>query len=229
MSNPAGEAEMSAKRSPVSSAQLIKQKEEAEARLDSLRQKQVDALDEGREPEHDSEIGILNERLTAIDKAIARAEAREEETRKRTEAAAQADNLQANADKIAASERAYLEAVQKLEKHLAPTRDILVEIKSISGELFSSIARATRESNVPTFDHQNVSQRISREIGLFLSGVGVSGYYGVLQWMPEGGEVGGMAEKEKQYISGATLTAQRRLAAQIDQLRRLADGVSDDE
>lgn len=220
---------MSAKKSPVSSAQLIKQKEEAEARLDSLRQKQVDALDEGREPEHDSEIGILNERLTAIDKAIARAEAREEETRKRTEAAAQADNLQANADKIAASERAYLEAVQKLEKHLAPTRDILIEIKSISGELFSLIARAMRESNVPTFDHQNVSQRISREIGLFLSGVGVSGYYGVLQWMPEGGAAGGMAEKEKQYISGATLTAQRRLAAQIDQLLRLADGVSDDE
>lgn len=220
---------MSVKKAPISSAQLRQQKQEAENRLDSLRQDQVDALEEGRTFEHNSEIVEIIERIAALDKAIARAEAREEETRKRTEAAAQADNLQANADKIAASERAYLEAVQKLEKHLAATRDILVEIKSISGELFSSIARATRESNVPTFDHQNVSQRISREIGLFLSGVGVSGYYGVLQWMPEGDVSGGMVEKEKQYISGATLTAQRRLAAQIDQLRRLADGVSDDE
>ncbi len=62
----------------VSSASLIDQKRSAETRLDELRQAQVDALELGEEFEHNNEILLINEHLAALDKAIVRAQRREQ-------------------------------------------------------------------------------------------------------------------------------------------------------
>jgi hypothetical protein len=61
----------------ISSAELTRQKSEAERRLGELRQQQVDDIESGAEFEHSSEILLLNERVAALDTAIDRAEQRE--------------------------------------------------------------------------------------------------------------------------------------------------------
>lgn len=87
---------MSIKVSPVSSNFLKNQRKEAEQRIDDLRQQQVDALEQGLEFEHNSEILIVSERIAALDRAIARAvqrERAEEERRERTEARADIETM----------------------------------------------------------------------------------------------------------------------------------------
>ncbi len=139
---------MSTKKAPVSSAQLIRQKQEAEARLDSLRQQQVDALEEGREPAHDSEIGMVNERLAALEKAIARAEVREEEARQRQALIDVRERAETLASQIKEAEAKRLDTLAAMqaafEKVLRLRRDLIMQgqqVDAINREILPFLAR----------------------------------------------------------------------------------------
>ncbi len=220
---------MSSKKAPVSSAQLIQQKQEAEARLDSLRQQQVDALEEGRDFPHSSEFVTLNERMAALDKAIARAEAREEEEEKRVAAAADADGLQAKLDKIKDGERVYLDAVKRVAEIMPQVIDALRRIKDIASPMYNSISAATKQGHVPVFDYTNVEMRLARYIGMYLGQVSRAGFYGSMLWPPERDESGEMVAQEFATVTGAVHQAEQLLNQQIAELRRLAAGGADAE
>ncbi|NTF62093.1 hypothetical protein G6L91_11505 [Agrobacterium rhizogenes] len=106
---------MSVKKAPVSSAQLRQQKREAEYRLDSLRQDQVDALEEGRAFEHNSEIVEIIERIAALDKAIARAEAREDGERARQALVDAREKAESLAIQISEAEVKRLDTVAEMQ------------------------------------------------------------------------------------------------------------------
>ncbi len=220
---------MSTKKAPVSSAQLIKQKQEAEARLNSLRQDQVDALEEGRDFPHSNEFVTLNERIAALDKAIARAEEREEKEYQRAAAADQADTLQAQLDKIKAGERLYLDSVKRVGEVMPQIVEALQQIGGLASPMYSAIRAATKEDHVPTFDNTNIEMRLAAQIGRYLAQVSHRGSYGRMHWPFEGDVVGDMVATEAAEISGSVRHAEKIINAQIDQLRRIADGALDAE
>ncbi|WP_318855367.1 hypothetical protein RWA01_15810 [Sinorhizobium meliloti] len=106
---------MPAPKSPISSANLRQQKEEAEARLEALRQDQVDAIEEGRDFQHNNEILVVNERLAALDKAIARAERREAAEEARLERAAQREEVRRQQEALTTAEQTYLDLLANSE------------------------------------------------------------------------------------------------------------------
>ncbi|WP_412063759.1 hypothetical protein [Rhizobium sp. SYY.PMSO] len=128
---------MSTKKAPVSSAQLIEQKQEAEAQLDTLRQQQVDALEEGRDFPHSSEFVTLNERMAALDKAIARAEAREDQERQRQALIDVRERAETLASQIKEAETKRLDTLAAMQATFNKTLDLRRQLIAQGDQIYA--------------------------------------------------------------------------------------------
>lgn len=128
---------MTSQKPPISSTVLKRQKVEATARLDDLRQQQVDALEQGEDFQHNSEILLISERIAALDKAIDRAEKREAAEAERLSRAQERDRLLGIKDDWLKTQAEYLDLFTEAEEALTKTAALFRAIDQKAEELYS--------------------------------------------------------------------------------------------
>lgn len=123
---------MPAMKSPITSTALRSQQRETKARLEALRQAQVEALEEGRTFEHNNEILVEMEKLAAFEKAIARAEEREELQRNKLARQASRSEAAATIELIKETEAARLTALSGVETAMNSLIDAIAQFEAQS-------------------------------------------------------------------------------------------------
>lgn len=129
---------MSTPKPPLSSGNLKQQRDEVEARLEALRQEQVDALEQGSDFKHNNEILIINEQLAALDKAIARAIHREAEEDARRARSEQCDAARRQQDVLKEAEKAYLNVLADAERAAAELVSLLQTVDARSSDMYQA-------------------------------------------------------------------------------------------
>lgn len=205
---------MSAPKSPISSTNLRQQKEQAEARLEALRQDQVDAIEEGRDFQHNNEILVVNERLAALDKAIARAERREAAEEARLERAAQRQEVRRQQQALTTAEQAYLDLLTETEKTANELVRLLQSVHAQSGELYRAgigardfLRRHDQPSDEPNeMSGPNLDDRLSHYLSSTLCGLrpksNASDRLGQIVWQSVRPMSTSWVEAERRALSG---------------------------
>ncbi|RVL05650.1 hypothetical protein [Sinorhizobium meliloti] len=163
---------MSAKSSPLSSIALKQQKTEAEAQLDALRQQQVEALERGEDFQHDNNIGIVKERIAALDKAIERAQKREADEEARRERADARNEIERLKTDHQADLDEYLALLEEAEKHFAAAGRALTSIERKGAVLYQSAARIAtfvRRHGLQTDEPSEFTSNLPTRIGGYVS------------------------------------------------------------
>ncbi len=153
----------------LSSEDLKQQVTEAQQRLDALRHEQVEALEEGREFEHNSEILLVSERIDALTKAVTRAEKREAEARESRIRELQRRRLLQLKDKAELIIESRDEALLKVQVAMHAATDALKTFMKANDELATMVGHSKpifAQHGVPCeefsiFAAGNVHQRIS--------------------------------------------------------------------
>ena len=153
----------------LSSDDLKRQTAEAEQRLNALRQEQVEALEEGREFEHNSEIMLVSERIDALTKAVTRAERREAEARESRIRDLQRRRLLQLKDKAEQIVESRDDALLQVQAAMRTATDALKTFMKANDELSTMVGHSKpifEQHGVPCdefsiFHPGNVHQRIS--------------------------------------------------------------------
>lgn len=197
---------MPANKSPLSSRQLRDQKTLAETRLDELRQEQVVALEQGQDFKNNNEILFLNEKLAALDKAIARAEERETKEAHRLQLVNTRSRALHLVDEIQRRESDRLEAVAAVEAAVRATVDAIVRYQEQAKRSRESCSAAAAFYNTQPEDFRRLKhiiysssdiavpelggQRLSNRLGDYMAstlselidGSNSGGLYGATVW-----------------------------------------------
>ncbi|RVG92103.1 hypothetical protein [Sinorhizobium meliloti] len=205
---------MPAPKSPISSTDLRQQKKGAEARLEALRQEQVDAIEEGSDLPHNNEILVVNERLAALDKAIARAERREAAEEARRERAEQRDEVRRQQEALQTSEQVYLDLLADAEKATGELVRLLRSVDAHSRELYRIGIGARdflRRHGQPSDEPNELSgPNLSDRLGSYLSstlcdirrGTNAPDRLGMVTWQNVAPMNTSWAEAEKRALAG---------------------------
>ncbi|YCI03319.1 hypothetical protein M1D34_03560 [Ensifer sp. D2-11] len=199
--------------SKPSESSARKQQEEAEARLETLRQDQVDAIEEGRDFQHNNEILIVNERLAALDKAIARAERREAAEEARLQRAAQREEVRRQQEALTTAEQTYLDLLTETEKTASELVRLLQSVHAQSGQLYrvgigarDFLRRHDQPSDEPKMSGPNLDDRLSHYLSSTLCGLrpksNASNRLGQIVWQSVRPMSTSWVEAERRALSG---------------------------
>lgn len=164
---------MSSQKKRLSSQDLKAQKQQAESKLDELRQQQVEALEEGREFEHNSEILLVSERIDALTKAVERADKREQQAREQEIIDLERKRLIQIRDKALSLQEKRVEALADAEVAMASVVESLKRFLGASDDIAATMVKATpilERHNVQFSEIQDFSQpNVHARAGSYLS------------------------------------------------------------
>ena len=164
---------MSSQKKRLSSQDLKAQKQQAESKLNELRQQQVDALEEGRDFEHNSEILLVSERIDALTKAVDRAEKREQQAREQEIIDLERKRLLQIRDKALTLQEKRVEALDDADAAMASVVEALRRFLTASEDIAATMVKATpilERHNVQFSELQDFSQpNVHARAGSYLS------------------------------------------------------------
>lgn len=203
---------MSSKVTLVSSDDLKAQKVAAEERLDALRHEQVAALEEGRDFEHNGEILLVSERIDALQKAVERAEKREDEQRELRIRQLERQRLEQINSKSNAIMEKRVEALLEAETAMHQTLGAVRRFLKANADLVKMMQHAQpifERHSVPSqefseFGVGNVHNRLSLYLSSAFESLGLNqNHLGQITWHSNPGVSGSWNENETGSISGA--------------------------
>lgn len=195
----------------LSSEDLKQQTAEAQQRLDKLRQEQVEALEEGREFEHNSEILLVSERIDALTKAVSRAETREEEARAQRIRDLERQRLEQIKGKSQALIEERVVALQEAETAMYQTIGSMLRFLKANEDLIAMMQHAQPifdRHGVPSqefgeFGIGNVHNRLSLYLSSAFETLGLNhNHLGQVTWHSNPGMTGSWNESETRAITG---------------------------
>jgi hypothetical protein len=195
----------------LSSDDLKQHKADARERLDELRQAQVEALEEGRDFEHNSEILLVSERIDALTKAVERAEKREDDAREQRIRDLERRRLEQIKSKSCAIMEKRVEALVEAETAMYRTLGAVRRFLKANADLakmmqhaqpiFERHAEPSQEFS--EFGDGNVHNRLSLYLSSAFESLGLnSNNLGQITWHSNPGISGSWNENETGSISG---------------------------